>query len=390
MTNSEKNYDLYNLIDFFLRKFVIITISSLLISIIFISFFINEYLNSKTSYLHKYELAILPETYNEFALLSKKITSIRENKFLYEISSRLKFQYYDHVEGSISNEDFLLGTEAENFEISFDDDFFKVLYFNYFKNLKPNDNRINISYKFDKSKSKISSVSIKYDEQFKDEIDITSTTEELISNLNNYIRKNIEKEITTSFKYYEIDKKNLLKSIIMVEELTSKVTERKILNDIDNLNNALQIAEILNIELPYSVYDLDKEIRKNINSELIIMNTPDDYLKGTDVLTKQIQHLDKKLKELSDEEKYTFNEYFYDLIESDFFIKSDIEKIKMSGVMDENYLIAFSYPSSFEIIRSGYSFSLILVYFLMVLVVSIFIFSVFFLFIENYNTRSLK
>ena len=390
MTNSEKNYDLFNLIDFFLRKFVIITISSSLISIIFISFFINGYLSSKTSYLHKYELAILPETYNEFALLSKKITSIRENKFLYEISSRLKFQYYDYVEGSISNEDFLLGTESENFEISFADAFFKVLYFNFFKNLKPDDNRINISYNFDKSKSKISSVLIKYDEQFKDEIDITSITEELISNLNNFIRKNIEKEITTSFKYYEIDKKNLLKSIIMVEELTSKVTERKILNDIDNLNNALQIAEILNIELPYSVYDLNKEIRKNINSELIIMNTPDDYLKGTDVLTKQIQHLDKKLDELSDEKKYTFNKYFYDLIESDFFIKSDIEKIKMSGVMDENYLIAFSYPSSFEIIRSGYSFSLILVYFLIVLVVSIFIFSVLFLFVENYNTRSLK
>lgn len=393
MNKNKVEYDIYYLINFFIKKSLPIIFYSFILTITIFLFIFYNYFNQKLSYKQEYKLIVMPETQNELDLLRLNISEIKNNDFLIQITSRLKLQYFDYQSKRISTESFIAPTyNYEETERLFKSSYFETLYLDFFKKNKYENLKISLK-KDENSETKINDVLIlTVEEENLNNINFEQVVLNILIDLNKYIKFKINNEVNRAFKYYEIDKKNLLNTIINLNELTLKSTRLKILNDINNLKDELSIAEDLNLDVPYALFGLESENKKDIfdndSENITFFNPPDIYLKGTKVLNKQINHLTNKLNDLNNMPDIYINEYFYDLIKGDFFIKPLQEKINISNVLDNNSnLINASLILPIVPVGSNYSATFWVSIFIILYIFAFILTFTFYLLKENYKSK---
>lgn len=393
MNKNKVEYDIYYLINFFIKKSLPIIFYSFILTITIFLFIFYNYFNQKLSYKQEYKLIVMPETRNELDLLRLNISEIKNNDFLIQITSRLKLQYFDYQSKRISTESFIAPTyNYEETERLFKSSYFETLYLDFFKKNKYENLKISLK-KDENSETKINDVLIlTVEEENLNNINFEQVVLNILIDLNKYIKFKINNEVNRAFKYYEIDKKNLLNTIINLNELTLKSTRLKILNDINNLKDELSIAEDLNLDVPYALFGLESENKKDIfdndSENITFFNPPDIYLKGTKVLNKQINHLTNKLNDLNNMPDIYINEYFYDLIKGDFFIKPLQEKINISNVLDNNSnLINASLILPIVPVGSNYSATFWVSIFIILYIFAFILTFTFYLLKENYKSK---
>ena len=397
MNDSEKVYDLNFLINFFIKNYIKILLTSIIITIIPSFFLINNFVNQKIINFYEYKLAVLPETNNELRSISENISQVKYNNFFNQMSSRLKLEYFDYQNENISSETFLSSSSSFNDENLFKIQFIKIL-ISKFQRDYVFDN-LNVSSEIIEAPSDKLLQTIKFvvSQDNEDFIDIDKIFNNFLFDLNNYIKSNINNEFESSFRYYEIDKKNLLDSINKLNELTLQANRLKIVSEIKKLEDELVIAKELNIEYPYNIFGGDEN---NINSDLKFSNEKSDlrfsndvdvYLKGYRVISNQIEHLKEKLNNVSNLPIISLNDYFYNLIESDYFIKPIKEKIYLTKILQNQYEIVTttaSYKSNSANRFSSINFIILTIFFLFI--ISLIFTYILILVSENYKSRKIN
>ena len=397
MNDSEKVYDLNFLINFFIKNYIKILLTSIIITIIPSFFLINNFVNKKIINFYEYKLAVLPETNNELRSISENISQVKYNNFFNQMSSRLKLEYFDYQNENISSETFLSSSSSFNDENLFKIQFIKIL-ISKFQRDYVFDN-LNVSSEIIEAPSDKLLQTIKFvvSQDNEDFIDIDKIFNNFLFDLNNYIKSNINNEFESSFRYYEIDKKNLLDSINKPNELTLQANRLKIVSEIKKLEDELVIAKELNIEYPYNIFGADENNIKsdlkfsNEKSDLKFSNDVDVYLKGYRVISNQIEHLKEKLNNVSNLPIISLNDYFYNLIESDYFIKPIKEKIYLTKILQNQYEIVTttaSYKSNSANRFSSINFIILTIFFLFI--ISLIFTYILILVSENYKSRKIN
>ena len=397
MNDSEKVYDLNFLINFFIKNYIKILLTSIIITIIPSFFLINNFVNKKIINFYEYKLAVLPETNNELRSISENISQVKYNNFFNQMSSRLKLEYFDYQNRNISSESFLSSSSSFNDENLFKIQFIKIL-ISKFQRDYVFDN-LNVSSEIIEAPSDKLLQTIKFvvSQDNEDFIDIDKIFNNFLFDLNNYIKSNINNEFESSFRYYEIDKKNLLDSINKLNELTLQANRLKIVSEIKKLEDELVIAKELNIEYPYNIFGADENNIKsdlkfsNEKSDLKFSNDVDVYLKGYRVISNQIEHLKEKLNNVSNLPIISLNDYFYNLIESDYFIKPIKEKIYLTKILQNQYEIVTttaSYKSNSANRFSSINFIILTIFFLFI--ISLIFTYILILVSENYKSRKIN
>ena len=397
MNDSEKVYDLNFLINFFIKNYIKILLTSIIITIIPSFFLINNFVNKKIINFYEYKLAVLPETNNELRSISENISQVKYNNFFNQMSSRLKLEYFDYQNRNISSESFLSSSSSFNDENLFKIQFIKIL-ISKFQRDYVFDN-LNVSSEIIEAPSDKLLQTIKFvvSQDNEDFIDIDKIFNNFLFDLKNYIKSNINNEFESSFRYYEIDKKNLLDSINKLNELTLQANRLKIVSEIKKLEDELVIAKELNIEYPYNIFGADENNIKsdlkfsNEKSDLKFSNDVDVYLKGYRVISNQIEHLKEKLNNVSNLPIISLNDYFYNLIESDYFIKPIKEKIYLTKILQNQYEIVTttaSYKSNSANRFSSINFIILTIFFLFI--ISLIFTYILILVSENYKSRKIN
>ena len=403
MNNSEQVFDLNSLINFFIKNYIKLLLISIIITIIPSFFLINNFVNQKITNFYEYKLAVLPETNNELRSISENISQIKYNDFLYQMSSRLILGYFDYQNENISSESFLSKSSSiDGHENLFKNKSIKILISKFQKDYVFDD--VNVSSEIiETGDNLLQTIRFVISQDNEDYIDIDKIYNTFLFDLNNYIKSNINNEFESSFRYYEIDKKNLLDSINKLNELTLQGHRLKILNEIKKLEDELMIAKELNIEYPYNIFGSDEnkiksdlkfsnEIKySNEESDIKISNDLDVYLQGYRVISNQIDHLKERLNNVSNLPIITLNDYFYNLIKSDYFINPIKEKIYLTKILQNQYEIVTttsSYKSNSANRFSSINFIISTIIFLFL--ISLFISYILILISENYKSRNVN